>query len=138
MLRPFSMLKCVALRIGTIPVPTDLKPEDVHSVFLGFVGVRPQICTVPTQKTVILTSWYLFKRSVVWDVTPYCPLKISGHFAETRLLMQGRKISEAKNQREAGNEQADSCWYIQSLKMDAEFSSETSDDFHQGTQYYVP
>jgi hypothetical protein len=42
------------------------------------------------------------KNSVFWDTKPYSPLKVNRRFGETcRLYLQGRRISQARNQREA-------------------------------------
>jgi hypothetical protein len=42
------------------------------------------------------------KRSVFWDITPYSPLKINRRFGRTCLHLQGRRISQARNQHESG------------------------------------
>jgi hypothetical protein len=46
------------------------------------------------------------KSSSFWDVTPCSPLKTNGRFGETHYLhLQGRRIRQAKNYREAGSKQ---------------------------------
>jgi hypothetical protein len=49
-------------------------------------------------KHVFLTS------SVFWDITQCRPLKVNRHFGEIcRLELQGRRICQARNKRDAGN-----------------------------------
>jgi hypothetical protein len=44
------------------------------------------------------------KSSIFWDITPCSPLKVNRSFGETcRLHLQGGRISQANNQREAGS-----------------------------------
>jgi hypothetical protein len=53
-----------------------------------------------------LSSWNL-KSSVFWDITPCSPLKVNRRTGETcRLHLQGPRISQARNQREAGGKQS--------------------------------
>jgi hypothetical protein len=48
----------------------------------------------------ISTTKY-FKSAVFWDITPWSPLKVNRRFGGTYCLhLQGRRISEASNQRE--------------------------------------
>jgi hypothetical protein len=43
----------------------------------------------------------VMKNSVFYDITPRSPLRANGHFGGTcRLHLQGRRISQARNQRE--------------------------------------
>jgi hypothetical protein len=59
------------------------------------------------------------------------PLKVSRRIRRIcRFHLQGRRIGQAKYQREAGSKQ--------SLKMDATYSSETSVNFQQTTRPYIP
>jgi hypothetical protein len=47
------------------------------------------------------------KTSVFWDITPCNPLKVGRRFGGTcRLHHQGRRISQARNQHEAGSKQS--------------------------------
>jgi hypothetical protein len=47
------------------------------------------------------------KISIFWDITPCSPLKVNRRFGGTyRLHLQGPRISQARNQREAGGEQS--------------------------------
>jgi hypothetical protein len=47
------------------------------------------------------------KSSVFWDITPYSPLKVNGCFGGIcRLHFQHRRISPARNLREAGKKQS--------------------------------
>jgi hypothetical protein len=45
------------------------------------------------------------KSSIFWHITPCSPLKVNRRFGGTFLHLQLRKISLAKNQREAGSKQ---------------------------------
>jgi hypothetical protein len=46
------------------------------------------------------------KSSNFWDVTPYSPLKVNRRFGGTcRLNLQGRRVKQTRNQREAGRKQ---------------------------------
>jgi hypothetical protein len=50
----------------------------------------------------VLTA-VVMKSSVFWDITPFSPLKVNRRFGGTRRLhVQGRRISQARNQRKAG------------------------------------
>jgi hypothetical protein len=50
----------------------------------------------------VLTA-VVVKSCIFWDVTPCSPLKLNRRFGGTcRLHLQGRRISQARNQREAG------------------------------------
>jgi hypothetical protein len=47
--------------------------------------------------------YYFLKSTVFWDITPFGQLKLNRRFRATCLLhLQGRRISQAKNQRKAG------------------------------------
>jgi hypothetical protein len=42
------------------------------------------------------------KRSIFWNIMPCSPLKVNWHFGGTcRSLLHGRRISQARNQRES-------------------------------------
>jgi hypothetical protein len=84
------------------------------------------------------------KRSVFWNITPCSLLKVNRRFGGTcRLHLQGRRISQARNQCEAELCLLLSCLaYSSSLKMCfrnvAKCSSGTSVDFQRTTWcYYV-
>jgi hypothetical protein len=52
-------------------------------------------------KTVVMES------SIFWNITPCSPLKVNRKLGGTcRLHLQGRKTSQARNQREAGSKQS--------------------------------
>jgi hypothetical protein len=75
----------------------------------------------------------VMKSSVFWDITPCSPLKINRLLGGTRSLhLQSWRISQVRNQREAGSKQKS--W----KKMEAKRSSETSVDFQHTTWHYVP
>jgi hypothetical protein len=69
------------------------------------------------------------KSSIFWDVVPYSRVKVNQRFRRTfHLHFQGRKISQRRNQYEAGTKQ----------RMKAKYSSETSVDFQGNTMRYIP
>jgi hypothetical protein len=47
----------------------------------------------------------LTKSFISWDITQFSPLKVSRRFGGILLYLQGRRISQARNQREAGGKQ---------------------------------
>jgi hypothetical protein len=52
----------------------------------------------------------VMKIIIFWDITPCSPLKVNWRFGRTfRLLLQGRGISQSRNQREAGGKQSSPC-----------------------------
>jgi hypothetical protein len=64
------------------------------------------------------------KGPMLWDITPYTPVKVHRHFGETYCPhVQGRKVSEARNQQQGDGKQVFSCSSI--LNMEAIRSSET-------------
>jgi hypothetical protein len=51
----------------------------------------------------------VMKGSIFWDITPCSPLEVNRRFGgKCRLYLQGRRISEVRNQREAGGKQSSS------------------------------
>jgi hypothetical protein len=47
---------------------------------------------------------------IFWDITPYNPLKVNGHFGGTcRLHLQDRRISHARNEHDASSKQNSAC-----------------------------
>jgi hypothetical protein len=75
-------------------------------------------------------------------ITPCSPLKVNRYFGGTCCLhLQGRKIGQARNQREPESKQSFtlvSCLaYSSTLKMEATCSSETSADFQRTTRRYI-
>jgi hypothetical protein len=78
------------------------------------------------------------KNSVLWDITPCSPLKVNRSFGTTcRLHLQCRRISQARNQHEAGSKhslKSTGCQfqagfffgYSSNLAMEATCCSETS------------
>jgi hypothetical protein len=70
------------------------------------------------------------KSTIVWDIMPYSPLKINRRFGGTsRLHLQGRRISRARNQRE-------SRW--KALNVEAIRYAETLVDIKRTTPRYIP
>jgi hypothetical protein len=85
------------------------------------------------------------KNFVFWDIMPCSPLKVDRCYGGTsRLHLQGRRISQARNKLEVGALLA-SCFklvsflaYSSTLKVEATFFSETSVEFQHMTLRYIP
>jgi hypothetical protein len=41
--------------------------------------------------------------SIMWDIIPFSPLKVNGNFLRTCLYLQGRSMSQARKQSDAGS-----------------------------------
>jgi hypothetical protein len=95
------------------------------------------------------------KSFIFWDISSCSPLKVSRHFRETcRLHLQGWRISQARNQHQAGvlitcftlvSCLLATCFmlvscmaYSLNLKMEVTCSSETSVDFQWTAWRYIP
>jgi hypothetical protein len=79
----------------------------------------------------------LLKSFIFWAITLCSPLRVNSRFGGTcRLHRQGHRITHARNQSEAGSKQSSA--YSLTLKMEATYSSETSDDFQWTTWHYIP
>jgi hypothetical protein len=101
-----------------------------------FFDKRPKFCKIhlvflqthrKILQDVVLTAVDM-KRAIFWDIT-CSPLKVSRCFGGTcHLHLQDRKISQARNQREADGS-------VCHLKMEAACSSEISVDFQRTTDY---
>jgi hypothetical protein len=77
----------------------------------------------------------LIRSSIFWDITLCNPLKVKRRFGGTcRLHLQGRRISQALHQRDAGGKQR--CY--DTTEMEATCSSETVVDFQRTTWCYIP
>jgi hypothetical protein len=91
------------------------------------INVGFEVLTAVAMKTVIF-----------WNITECSPLKVNRRFGGTYcLLLQGRRISRARNKPESRC-QAELCCCFSILKMEATCSSETSVDFQQTTRRYIP
>jgi hypothetical protein len=87
---------------------------------LECAGYRTTDCKLETRSS-----------SIFWDLTPCSPLKVNRRFGGTfRFHVQGRRISQVRNQREAGSK------HSSALKKKI-CSSETSVDFQQTTRFYI-
>jgi hypothetical protein len=84
---------------------------------------------------------------IVWGIMSCSPLKVNQHFGGTyRLHLQGRRIRQARNQRESrcfaslppAFTLVSSSAHCSTLKMEAICSSEKSVDFQQTTWHYIP
>jgi hypothetical protein len=59
-----------------------------------------------------IPQWWshCIQSSIFWGITPRSPLKVNRRFRETCLLhLQGRRISRARKQREAGSKKS---WFL--------------------------
>jgi hypothetical protein len=57
------------------------------------------------------TNAVIINNFAIWDIKPSSPLKVVGRFGGTcRLHLQDRRISQARNQREAGRKK--SGWFL--------------------------
>jgi hypothetical protein len=66
----------------------------------------------------------VMKSTIFWDITPCTPMKVNRRFGgKCCIHVQDRRISRARNQREAGRKQS---------------SSETSVDIQRTTWSYIP
>jgi hypothetical protein len=88
------------------------------------------------------------KTCIFWDIPPFSLFKVDRRFGATyRLHLQGRRKSQARNQRER-KWQTELYSYLLhpgfllglflTLKMEEIFSSETSADFERTTRRYIP
>jgi hypothetical protein len=96
------------------------------------------IIDVPTVHRTIRT---LKNTTTFWDITPCSPSKVNRRFEKIcRLRLQGRRVSRARNQCEAGSKQSPvSRWgYYSAMKMEVTFFSEVSVDFQRTTRRYIP
>jgi hypothetical protein len=48
----------------------------------------------------------VMQSAIFWDITPYSPLKVNRRFGRTCLRLQNRRISQARNRREACGKQS--------------------------------
>jgi hypothetical protein len=70
---------------------------------------------------------------------PCSPLKINWRFGRTcHLHLQGRRISEARNQREESSKLVSCLAYSSTLKLETTCSPETSVDFQRTTRHFIP
>jgi hypothetical protein len=83
---------------------------------------------------VAMKSSYLRGHSTIWSGGSL--RRFGGAF---RIHIQGRSVSEARNQHEAGRKYSVSVsCYSLSLNMDVKCSSETSVDIQRTTRRYIP
>jgi hypothetical protein len=80
---------------------------------------------------------------ISWDITPCSLLKVNRRFGgKRRLHLQGRRISQARNQRESSWQSELSRWfclfYYSTVKMEATCSSKTSVDSQRNTRRCIP
>jgi hypothetical protein len=72
------------------------------------------------------------KSSFFWDITQCGLLNVNRRCGgRYRLHLQGRRISQTRNQHEAGSRQSSRLAYYLTLKMEVKCSSETSVDFQR-------
>jgi hypothetical protein len=78
--------------------------------------------------------------TIIWDITPYSPLKVNQRFGGThRLHLQSPRYMPSKKPawKKVANRASCSA-YSSTLKMEAMCSSETSADFQRTTRRYIP
>jgi hypothetical protein len=121
--------------------------DEFHSIWHSFVSVF--LC-LPWSSSLTLSQTmhtqlnrFLLKSSIYWDITLSSPLKFNWCISQTCCFqLQGWRISQARNQHEAGSKQCFmlvSCLsYSLTLKMEVICSSGTSVDFQWTTWWYVP
>jgi hypothetical protein len=92
--------------------PTHFDIEDGGSMYLRNVGniYTSAQCKDPKAKSysweLRLSQWWLW-RDALWDITPCSPVKLNRRFRGTcGLHLQGRRVSQARNQRETGSKLA--------------------------------
>jgi hypothetical protein len=81
------------------------------------------------------------KSSIFWDITPCSPLKVNRRFGRTcRCHLQVGRMIQGRNKSEAGRLLA-ACFmlvscldYSSTLKIEAIYFSEMSDEFHRTTR----
>jgi hypothetical protein len=124
------------------------KPENCHEInFVKFSNLLlPEDGSSGGNLNVI--KLVLSRRSsIFWDITLCRPLEVNRRFGGTcRLHLPGRKISQARNQHEAGSKQIHatclmlvSCFaYTLALNMEWTYSSETSVGLQRTTRRYIP
>jgi hypothetical protein len=79
------------------------------------------------------------KHSIFRDTTPFTLLKVNWHFGGIcHLYFQAWRVSQARNQHEAGSKQIFAFFLSSMLKTKAICSSKTLVDFQQTTQHYIP
>jgi hypothetical protein len=81
--------------VGTAGVPTEI-PKAISPY------IYPAHCIVK-----YMPSASNVKSPIFWDITPFSPLKVKRHFGgKCSLHLQGRRISQVRNQHEAGSQQS--------------------------------
>jgi hypothetical protein len=83
-------------------------------MFTGFIRIR-----IETTGGLLWTRQWM-KSSIFWDITPCSPLKVNKHFALLATCFNAGFLAD----------------YSSTLKMEAKYSSETSDDFQRTTRRY--
>jgi hypothetical protein len=103
-------------------------------LFIGQTGYLEQYVGFEVLTAVVM------KSSVFWDLMPCSPLKVNQSFSGTcRHHLQGWRISQVRNQHEAGSKQSSACLaYSLTLKMEVTCSSETLVDFQWTTMTLYP
>jgi hypothetical protein len=92
-----------------------------------------------TTETTFCWTLVFLKSYIFWDITLRSPLKVDWRFEWThRLYLQGRRINQARNQREAGSKQRFTLAYSSTLKIEAICSFETFVHFQRTTRSYIP
>jgi hypothetical protein len=133
---------------GTVP---SIKPLPLPPTSFLIHAIESELLTASSGKlqtksmhiaSEVLTA-VIMKCSVFWYIATCSPMKVNRSFEGTyRLHLHCRRISQARNQREAGGKLnfliVPYLAYSSTLKMEATCSSETSTDFHRTTLRYIP
>jgi hypothetical protein len=112
---------------------------DSHEAALCcYLVIQKKKLTLPRAMEAKLT---VKKSSVFWDITLCIPLKVNWSFGGTSLLLfKGQRISQARNQCEAGSCKF-CCWFLAFLtsapKMEVTCSSRTLIDYCWTTHSYI-
>jgi hypothetical protein len=99
-----------------------------------------------SKHTHTFTNYHNVKSSISWDIMSCSPSKVDQHFGgQYRLFIQGRRISQTRNQSEINVALLATCFslvscftYFSTLKTKAICSSETFVDFQRITRCYIP
>jgi hypothetical protein len=100
--------KCGSLDVSQPCGPSRLVTGIALPFFFFFAKVTIRVVLIQNSLYRDITWWTNFlKSSVLCDLTPCNPLKVSRRFRGTcRLHLQRRRISQTRNQRGAGSKQA--------------------------------
>jgi hypothetical protein len=123
------------------PCTSSCKTKEQFSANSHTITNLPVVDYISVEVPEILTA-VVMKSSIFSDITLCSPLRVNWCIGATRRLhLQGQRISQARNQREADRMLCASSWSfsLSSLIMkDATYSPKTSVGFQWTTQHYTP